>query len=329
MRTDSRVREFISEELKFGHLRQGWGHEHNQDLRTIRQTPRAQRDQHQAKAWRGNRRLLEETWDGLQVGDVVILPNIPKQGRWTVARVPGPYRYEIHAGQQNYGHIRPVRPWLSRDGELTQIDPRHELIPAALRRSMTCRSRMWSLDSFGEIIEQLIAAASAGDPLDVGQSPNERFASFVTSMRAEAYELVDHGWGGAELEDLVVRILENRYRASHPNARIDHKGGAGEHGIDVLVTLPDPLGVSLKIGVQVKKHDGVESSLRSLEQIAEAHRHWRIHAGVVLTTATEASDAFEDRREALADELGIDIQVIFREQFVDLVLEHVAAETGA
>lgn len=328
MRTDSRARDFITAELRAGRLRQGWGHEPNQDLRLIRSTPRSDRDQHQQAAWRGNHRLLEETGEGLRTGDIVVFPNVPEPGCWAFARVAGPYRYEIDDSQGDYGHIRDVEPWLDSRGDLAWVAPGHELVPAAMRRSMTCRSRMWSLDAFGDAIEHLVAALSTGRKLNEAQTPDQRFGSFLQSMRTEAYKLVDHGWGAAELEDLVVRVLRDRYRGSHPSARVEPKGGAGEHGIDVLVTLPDPLGVSLKIGIQVKKHEGVETSLRSLEQIAEARRYWGIHAGLVLTTATEVSDEYEARREALTEELGIDVQVLCREQFVDLVLEHVAAEAG-
>lgn len=328
IRTDSSVRGLIAEELRAGRLRQGWGHRPSQDLRTIRDTPRSERDSHQAAAWRGNRRLLEDLGDGLKVGDVVLLPNIPVYGRWAMAHVTGPYRYAVHPEHGDYGHIRPVQPLLTPDGQLAVIHPDHALIPAGLRRSMTCRSRMWSLDGFADAIEEVIASLSSGKPMDTGQTRDERFSSFVCSMREQAFKLIDHGWGGAELEDLVLRVLERRYRTAHPGARVEHKGGAGEHGIDVLVTLPDPLGVSLKVGVQVKKHHGVEDNTHPLEQLAEAHRHWRIHAGVVLTTATEPSDSFEARREALAEELGIDIRVMYRDEFVDLVLERVAAEAS-
>jgi len=328
MRTDSRVREFIASQLRAGLLRQGWGYEYNQDLETIRRTPRSERDEHQVAAWRGNRRLLEGAVDGLQAGDVVLLPNVPTYGRWAIARITGPYRYEVDREQGDYGHIRPVSPWLTPDGLLAEIHPHHPLIPAALRRSMTCRSRMWSLDGFADCIESVIASLDAGHSAAAGQTKDERFATLVSSMRAEAYELIDHGWGGAELEDLVVRVLERRYHVSHPGARVEHLGGPGEHGIDVRVTLPDPLGVTLKIGVQVKKHEGLEHDTRPLEQLATAHQHWGIHAGVILTTATGATDAFEARRDALSEELGIDIRLLFRDDFIDLVLERVAVESA-
>jgi len=152
----------------------------------------------------------------------------------------------------------------------------------------------------------------------------ERLDHFVTNMRAQTYELIDHAFGAAELEQLVVKVLQARYRTAHTHAKVEHKGGAGEHGIDILIELPDPLGVMLKIGVQVKKHDGVEWSKRSLEQLKDARDHWGIHAGVVLTTAPEFSDDFEAARSELEDSLKIPIQVILREQFVDMVLAHLA-----
>jgi hypothetical protein len=64
----------------------------------------------QRSAWRGNRRLLQGAWDGLQVGDVVVLPKIPRPGVWAIARITGPYRYEIDPVHYDYGHIRDVEP---------------------------------------------------------------------------------------------------------------------------------------------------------------------------------------------------------------------------
>lgn len=255
-----------------------------------------------------------------------MLPNVPARGRWSFARITGPYRYEIDDGHGDYGHIRAVEPMRATDGTLAWIAPNHELVPAGLRRSMTCRSRMWSLDAYADAIDKILAELAAGRSLSEEQTPDGKVEALVAAMREQAFALVEHGWGAAELEDLVVRVLRHRYRATHPNARVEAKGGPAEHGIDVLVTLPDPVGVALKIGVQVKKHGGIEHNIHSLDQIEEARAHWGIHAGLVLTTATDVSEEYEAERAERSAKLGIDIQVLCRDAFVDLVLEHVAAE---
>ena len=324
MRTAADDRELILAELRRGRLRQGWGWDPAQDLRLLRakkQTGEPLADWERA-AWR-NRRLLEDSWDGLQVGDIVLLPNLPHYGVWSLARITGPYAYDIVEGRNDFGHLRPVDLITDATGKPAVIHPSHALVPARLRRSMRSRQRMWSLDEFAAELEALITAARAGERTDAPQPADELFQKLAGDMRARAYELIDHKFGGAELEDLVVRVLRARYRALHGDVTVEHYGGAGEHGIDVLAKIPDPLGVVLRVGIQVKKHDGVETSLASLEQIKEAHGHWGIHAGVVITTAVETTDEYEARREALEGELGISIRVITRDEFMDIVLAHI------
>lgn len=323
VRTDRGRRDFILRELDAGRLRQGWGSRPEHDLRAIRAHARAgQRltDEERA-AWR-NRRLLDAEPDGLRPGDVVVVPNLPEQGRWVIARVAGAYKFEpvapVAGAPADYGHVVPVAPVRRADGKVAVFDPDNAHVDARLRATMRNLSRMWSIDALGAAVEKLVAAAEGGVDTAAIQPAAEKLDSIFTAMRAAAWREVQARYHGAQFEQLVQRLFERIY----DQGRVEHWGGAGEHGADLIVFTQDPLGLEFKIAVQVKLHDGTDDDTHALEQIKGARAHHRVDAGVVVTTATETSARFEERRAALESELGIDIRVITRDGFTEMVMAH-------
>jgi hypothetical protein len=105
--------------------------------------------------------LLESEPDSMQVGDIVVFLNLPEHGAWSLARVSGPYRFEISTepndvdGTPDYGHIRPVE---LLTGE-HPIRPRRVGVSDALQRSMRPISRMWSVDAHAAEIAGLAKRA--------------------------------------------------------------------------------------------------------------------------------------------------------------------------
>lgn len=160
LRTDQSRRAFFWKELQAGRLRQGWGYRPDLDLKHLADLRRrgVRLPKYQQDAWRGNRRLLPTEPDSMQVGDIVVFLHLPRYGVWSVARVTGGYRYEISSepnavdGTPDYGHIREVDLVTGAHG----IDPIQAGSSDALRQAVRARMRMWSIDSHGDEIEQLI-----------------------------------------------------------------------------------------------------------------------------------------------------------------------------
>ncbi len=159
MRTDRNRTERLWEEVRVGRLRQGWGYHPDQDLNIIaaaidRHEPLARQ---QRDAWR-NRPMLTTRSGGVQVGDVLILPHLPKTGEVSMVKVIGDYRFQIVEIRnadwdgQDYGHILPV-------AVLRAAVPRTDAsISDALRRGLRPRIRMWNLDRLASEIESMIGA---------------------------------------------------------------------------------------------------------------------------------------------------------------------------
>ncbi len=328
VRTDRSKKDLILRELEAGRLRQGWGWKPEHDLRLLRQKllRGVKLSDEEASVWR-NRRLLDQEPDGLKPGDVVIVPNVPAQGRWVLAEVRGPYDFRILTDEASgisadYGHIVPVELFRDADRQPAVIEADNEYVDARLRASMRNLSRMWSVDSLAEPIERLLSAVRAGRDTVRVQPEAEKFHAFFDAVKQATWAAMQSRYKAAELEKLVHRLFTAVYRGG----RVEHWGGAGERGADIIVYTIDPLGLEYKIGVQVKMHDGVHDDGHALEQLRLARSVHRIDAGVIVTTAERTSDSFEDRRAGLEAELGIDLKVIARDELILLVMKHLGAD---
>ena len=327
VRTARTHRDFILRELEQGRLRQGWGWKPEQDLRLLRQKvdSKAALTEDEASAWR-NRRLLHTEPDGLKPDDTIIVPNLPDQGRWVMVRVSGPYRYEISSTSSevgpDFGHVVEVTPVRDPAGKIAVVEADNAHVDARLRASMRSMSRMWSIDALGPQVEGLISAMEGGADTVTPEPEVQKFGGFFNAMRDAAWENIRQRYKGAEFEQLVLRLFQKIYAPG----RVEHWGGPGEKGADLIVFVQDQLGLEYKIAVQVKLYDGQIDDLHALDQVALARDAHRVDGGVVVTTANETSKQFDSHREQLEAKLGIDIRVITRDELVQLVMTHLGAE---
>lgn len=330
IRTDKRKKPFILRELEQGRLRQGWGWLPSQDLRRLRAklNDDQELDGDELAAWR-NRRMLGTEPDGLRVDDIVVLPNLPEQGQWMLARVAGPYTFEISTEASDvgpdYGHILRVDPVRDREGRLVVVEADNANVDAPLRASMRNMSRMWSLDDHARSVDKLTAAIATGADTTTPEPEVQKFETFFKRMRSAAWGAIHEKYKGAEFEPFVGRLLEHIF----VGGIVEHHGGPGEKGADFIVSTKGTLGLEYKIAVQVKLHDGIHDDPHALDQIRRAHAHHRVHAGLVITTAETTSKGFDDEQASLEAKLGIDVRVITRDELVELVMLHLGGDRTA
>jgi hypothetical protein len=322
VRTDRTQRDFILRELEQGRLRQGWGWKHEHDLRLLAPKARSKKlTEEEARVWR-NRRLLDTEPDGLKKGDVVVIPNLPEQGCWVLARVTGGYDFSPIQAQEgagpDYGHIVAVSPVREPGGKIGVVEADNEHVDARLRATMRNMSRMWAIDALGAAVDALIDAIATGKDTRTPELEVRKAEGFFEAVRQAAWQHIESKYKGAEFEHLVRRLFECIYK----DGRVEHWGGAGEKGADMIVFTQDALGIEYKIAVQIKLHEGVEYDTTALAQIETAKQHHKIDAGVVVTTAEQMSEAFQLERETLEEKLGIDIRVVSRDEFIELVMAH-------
>ncbi len=325
IRTSKDERKWIWSELEEGRLRQGWGWLPEQDLHLIFEKRRRGEDlsNEEKAAWR-NRRMLGTTWNGLEVGDVVLAPNLPEQGKWVPMRVAGEYRYDRPPGRNepaergDFGHVLPVKP-IRAEGKIAVVDAASPAVDARLRGTMRTMSRIWGIDHLAEAVKKLITAIEAGDDVSESQSGEQRLTGFLEAVRGQVTDVVwtrlHETYRGAEFEHLLVPLLESVYG----EGSVEHKGGAGEKGADLLVTTRGPLGLVFKTAIQAKLYDGKHFDLHPVEQLRWARDNHGVQAGVVLTTAEEVSQEVQEALTKAAEDLQIDVRVWTRDDFVRLL----------
>lgn len=312
VRTDRRHRaDLILPELRRGVLRQGWGYFPEQDLRLIRARLIAGDDvgDDEYDAWSRNRRLLPDEPDGISVGDWLLLPNLPADGRWTLARAGDTYDFEI-ACTGDHGHARAVT--VVRE----DIDPRVIDVPAGLRRTTRCQRALWNLDGFLPDVARLGGALSERPPID------RAIADVVAAAQAAAWVRLRHHFGGAELEGPIAMLLRELYND------VEQRGGPCERGADLICHSTDPLGLPTTVAVQVKMWDGAADDPEPFTQLAEAARNYPGLTGVVvMTTAERTTTSFEAAATSLEAQIGIPVRVLDRSALIRLFLAHAAAGT--
>lgn len=299
IRTDRRAaRDILGPELREGRLRQGWGYLPEQDLRLVsaRLEAGGTLSGDQAAAWAHAWRLLPDRAGSVQQRDRLLLPNLPREGVWSIAEAEAGYEFSIDGRSGDHGHIRSVR--LLHE----EIEPRARGVSARLRRTMRCQRALWNVDGHGAAVEQLLVQL-ADDKEPAGES-EPLIRAYDAALEA-FWKRVQDAYGGAELERPIQELLGGFFD------EVESRAGRGERGADFLCRHVGPLGERHTTAVQVKMWDGLAVDRRALDQLREAARFWPgVTSCALLTTAEDVDSAFERARAALEDELGKPVHVI-------------------
>jgi hypothetical protein len=101
MRTDVNAREQLLAALDRGELRQGWGYDERLDLNRIARKLAdhgwrvGALDDEERSAWRGNQRMWPGHHGRISVGDLIVVPKMPRDRHWMIVEVVGDYRFDL------------------------------------------------------------------------------------------------------------------------------------------------------------------------------------------------------------------------------------------
>ena len=329
-RTASDHPDLFWSELKAGRLRQGWGHEAEQDLEIISRTPRSELSDDQVAAARHHR--MRGGDGGWQEGDIVLIPNMPHRRMFSLARITGPYRYEpvqVTEKYRDFGHIREVE-LLTPHGVANSS--RH--VGSGLRHSLTQRSRTWQIRGREEEFEHVLAHLDNPD-LIRESTEVERMEGVVETARQVALDAfgtrfrkdLTKAFGKAEWEAVIAEALKVHF----PGAEVLKTGGPAERGADIEIAMPNPLGgPTWTVVIQVKDWKG-EAGLSPVVQLRQAieTRNQRDDEGRITThvvgavlalTEAEPSTSLEAAMLALERDIGVPVSVIHGDDLLELIM---------
>ena len=302
-------REFLRQELSEGRLRQGWGGYPEQDLRYIEEAWREGRPltKEQANASRHWRMSDGPADDYMNVGDVVLVPNMPDDGFFTLVRIRGPYAFKINKELSDFGHLRTVEGLTP----ITGVANEHRLVDAGLRRSLRYQGRLWRISSYSECLERIIRFDGN---LSVGTTAVGRAESIVSdlvagpiaTMAEQLSERLPVGLQGSEWETVVRDALEPLFPVT-----VRHTGGPQERGADLEIIISNPFDQDRNwiVPVQIKDHQFLEGP-EVVPKLKEAFcsRSGRGHvviAVVLLVTDADPSRELEEEMSKLSTEYNV------------------------
>lgn len=329
-------RKFIRNELEKGCLRSGWGYEPEQDLRQIQMIINdenkgwAALGWDQRAAWRHRKMLgegLHQNNAGMWIGDIVLVPNMPEEGYFTLCRITGPYEYSIDSTTGDFGHFRKVE--LLTPGGVSNIN---NLVSRELRSSLRCRSRLWWIGSHQGSIEAIIATA-VNSPTELRDgtdhvrraelSLNSKFKESLDRLADEIVVPLRKKVGAAEWEPVFRQALLPLLQ----EVTIVENGGPGEQGADLEIHFPNPFEPHNQwiVAIQVKDFDGVIQAdiADQLEEAIQTRQgdgqSGRLVSVVLASTNARPSEELSKSLEYLSEKYNITVSCIHGKDFMRLV----------
>ena len=306
---------FVKKELEEDRLRQGWsppgtsllnadGNQRDKDAWT-----KAYRD-----AWRENpsprrwgilRRMLD-----MQEGDLVICPKTPDDSCFTIATVSGPYRFEVAPGQEDLGHIIPVKDqrevnnWF--DGDAQTI---HELFKSTYFRSAVTKVQDGKRERILEAARRLREKEDTGTAQGPDAIREQRYAEARKEAAKCLINYVNQSWGFDQFEAAVGEAFKRKgYERIGGKSHHGEVGADADHvlsipmpGLDDLDSIDRPQYLLI---VQVKHKNQIDyNDVHGVRQLI----NWRHGEGeqVVSKVLFSSADRFTERCIALAEKKDV------------------------
>ena len=304
-RTDSS--DFVQNELNAGRLRQGWSPQ-GTSLRDDAGQQRSKEEWSQAyrSAWdvcpSPRRyailcRMLE-----MKEGDLILCPNAPEYGHFTIAEVSGDYQFKMVPSRDDFGHIVPVRNqrevsnWHNQDAQMLS-----DLFKSAYFRSAVVKIQDYKEEDVSCAATRLLRIEE--DTKCGKSSDGIRKQRFDESRREAArfYMKNVRKWGFEQFEAAVGEAFR-RKGYEWIRGKSARAGGDADH----VFSLPMPgfedglLEYTSLLIVQVKHKDGIdEDDIEGVKQLIK----WRPDEDeeVVHRVLFSSVDEFTDECKKCAD----------------------------
>ena len=294
----------LYKELKEGRLRQGWGAPGLALLDANgKSVSKGDWEKNYQDHWNEapSRRRYSALAKMLEIveGDIVVLPNQPARGLFSIARVAGVYRFEenrLH--QEDFGHVIPVAPNSLRTFNFRadyDADKISSLFSRARHRPpVTFVSDEHLFDAAVKLLEKE-SNLDAHEDMDA-VAMNEAIRAAAKAMQEEIKK-----WNGHRFEEAVRRAFKNQgYTVEEQYRTFNRKGG----DVDIVVSPPSKnyrLFMPQEIAVQVKWKQGIDrDDAHAVEQLVK----WE-EIDTVQKFVISSADSFTPKCKKMADEEGI------------------------
>lgn len=326
--------DFFWSELEQGRLRQGWGFDEYQDLRIISKLDGKPKTENQSMTDRQRHMLGDD--GGWQVGDIILIPNMPHRRMFALAKVTGPYRYEIDPDRNDFGHIREVE-LLTPHG----IANTSKVVGSGLRSTLRNAGRTWCVRGRDAEFEKVLAQANEPDVAEESSNTErvqgvmeDAIQAAMKAMRLDFDKRSSDVLHNAEWEGIIANALKPLF----PTSKVEKTGGPSERGADIQITTQNPFGgIDWITVVQVKDWHGkagpkvigqLEKAIKTRRNPDENGRNTAHVISAVLTLGmAEPTPELEAAALDLERREGVPVTIIYGDQLLELIFSGTLQQT--
>ena len=299
--------DFVQDELQQGRLRQGWSPpgtsllNANDSARNREEWTQAYEsawgDPPSPKRYATLRRMLD-----MNEGDLIFIPKAPKYGYFTIAEVSGCYRFEVASGQNDFGHIIPVKNlrvvanWYNQDSQTI-----YELFRSAFFWSPVTQVQDYNTERVLSAAKRLLNEESTDAPQDPNTVRKHRYNEGRKKAAECLMEYVNDEWGPDQFEAAVGEAFERkgyellRSKSARNGGDADHVFALPMPGFDEALLERTPLLI-----VQVKHKTGTDyGDVEGVNQLV----NWRPDEGeeVLYKVLFSSAESFTENCKRIAE----------------------------
>lgn len=306
-RIDTSKITFFRKELERGILRQGWGWNEKQDLRSLTMNAGAKRNL--------------PIYKKVKKGDILLIPRCPSWREVGIARATEDfnkgYQFSIDSELKDYGHCFPAE-------LIRSFDRNNQYVSGEIRATLKNPSRFWNLNHCGKNIEELLTKSDTELLSNISRAKrfenavNDSFSSVFnnTLFADKLYEAANTQFSHEEWEFALIEGL----RSIFPEPIfVERTGGTSEkeHGTDILITIPGILGSRYLIAIQVKDYSGIVGK-SPIAQISKADAYWNNETDKVIDKYLIITKSKKEGNDYIQEKAG-DVKIIFADELKELL----------
>jgi predicted Mrr-cat superfamily restriction endonuclease len=314
----AKVLEFLSNSIRNGTSRFGWGFVDTADLTKLRDKPWQEMTEKEQVCWSQANFLLE-----VKKGDWVIHINLPYWGACFAGQIIEEYSFEQKDNEfGDYRHTFKLDP-----NSIVEFERNDDAVLPIIGSRLKLQGRYWRIQ-YAEEFLQTIQNIKAGS---LGKKDNESIGIFylkqdLSPLLKDVTKKIQKAHPGGKLESFIAEVLRKVPNVISVTEHGKHKGWGTDNGADLIVAYKSGLSFSNlekeeKLVVQVKSFTGQHWETNAVEQIKDALNEFEAATGLIITTA-ESTENLEKAIEALSNELKKPIGLIAGQEVAKFVLKY-------
>lgn len=294
------TQKFLTDSIKNGLSRFGWGYIDTADLTKLQNKLWQEMDEKEQNCWAKANFLL-----GVEQGDWVVHINLPYWGACLAGQVSETYSFE-----QNGNDFGDYRHLLKLDkNSIVEFERNDDGVLPIIGSRLKLQGRYWTIqyvDEFLQTIQNVKAET-------LGKKEDESVGIFylkkdLSPLLKNITDTIQKTHPAGKLENLIAEVFRKIPSVVDVYEYGRHKGWGTDSGADLIVTYKSGLSISNlekeeKLVVQVKSYTGQHWETNAVEQIETAIKEFQANAGLIITTA-ESTDNLEKAIEALSNKLS-------------------------